>query len=226
MARALAASGCSVVLAVRDLPKAEKVATAIARAHPSAPRPKPMALDLSSLASVRAFAAEFQRRHARLGILIANAGTIFCPLALSADGYESAFATNHLGHFLLIELLRPLLAATASADGGRGGGGASDGNAPPRGRVVLLSSEAHRHPYPLASGGPVRFDRLNDPDGYSVLASYGQSKLCNLLHARCALVCVRMFGVGVGRCVFLFCSGGCFLAAFSSYVSLLPRRLR
>lgn len=172
-AAALAAAGATVVLAARDAAKTARVAEAIARAHPGAPEPAPMHLDLSSLALVRAFAADFQKRFDRLDILICNAGTVFAPLSLSKDGHESAFATNHLGHWLLVELLRPLLAKTARD----AGGGA-------RGRVVLLSSEAHRHPYPAALGGPVRFERLNDAEGYSVLASYAQSKLCNLLHAR------------------------------------------
>jgi hypothetical protein len=77
-----------------------------------------------------------------------------------------------------VELLRPTMAATARAAG-----------APSR--VVLLSSESHRHPPAAADGGPIRFERLNDAKGYSALANYGQSKLCNLLHARCG-------GRGVG----------------------------
>ncbi|GBF95671.1 hypothetical protein Rsub_08653 [Raphidocelis subcapitata] len=169
-ARALAARGCHVVLAARDVPKASRVAAAIRAAHPAA-SVEPMELDLSSLASVRAFASAFARKRRALHLLVANAGTVFAPLSMSKDGYESAFATNHLGHYLLVELLKPLLIESARAAG-----------APSR--VVVLSSEGHRHPPTPEDGGPIRFERLNDPKGYSKLAAYAQSKLCNLLFCR------------------------------------------
>jgi NAD(P)-dependent dehydrogenase (short-subunit alcohol dehydrogenase family) len=89
------------VLAARDAKKTQRVAAAIAKAHPSA-SVETLPLDLSSLASVRAFAAAFGKAHTRLDILVCNAGTVFAPLTMSADGLESAFATNHLGHWLLV----------------------------------------------------------------------------------------------------------------------------
>jgi NAD(P)-dependent dehydrogenase (short-subunit alcohol dehydrogenase family) len=83
------------------VPKASRVAAAIRAAHPAA-SVGVEELDLSSLASVRAFAAAFAKKHRALHLLVANAGTVFAPLSMSKDGYESAFATNHLGHFLLV----------------------------------------------------------------------------------------------------------------------------
>src|SRR5206468_4169290 len=79
-----------------------------------------------SLESVRAFAVEFAERHAYLNVLINNAGVMACPLARTADGWESQFATNHIGHFLLTNLLAPLLAASAPS------------------RVISVSSRGHR----------------------------------------------------------------------------------
>src|SRR4029450_8722392 len=83
-------------------------------------------LDLTSLDSVRGFAEGFRSRHHRLGILVNNAGVMATPFERTADGFELQFGTNHLGHFLLTNLLMPQLLAGAPS------------------RVVTVSSHGHR----------------------------------------------------------------------------------
>src|SRR5262245_21585084 len=107
-ARALAERGARVTLTARDTAKGEAAAEKI-RKSTGNPKVDVIALELMSLASVRAFAVEFAERYAHLNLLINNAGVMACPLARTADGWESQFATNHLGHFLLTGLLTPLL---------------------------------------------------------------------------------------------------------------------
>jgi len=130
-----------------------------------------MELDLASLSSVRAFAAAYKRTGKPLHILMCNAGIMACPYALSADKHEMQFATNHLGHFLLANLLLDNLIASAQSSGSNS-------------RIVILSSAAHFAPYKPSLGGPIRFDKIDAKEGYSEWMAYGQSKLCNVLHAR------------------------------------------
>jgi len=99
--------------------------------------------------------------------LINNAGVMFCPFQLSEDEVEMQFATNHLGHFLLTNLLIDNMKATAKSTGIEG-------------RIVNLSSVAHLHTYPKG----IQFDQLNDKKIYNDKMAYGQSKLANILHAR------------------------------------------
>ena len=128
--RALAAHGVAVTMAVRDIYKGEQAAARIRSVLPNADLPDLhldiRQLELGSLASVRAFAAGFLADHDRLDLLILNAGVMACPYMTTDDGFELQFGTNHLGHFLLAELLTPALVAAA----------------PPR--VVSLSSGGHR----------------------------------------------------------------------------------
>src|SRR5688572_20978308 len=99
-ARALAERGARVTLTARDVAKGEKAAAAI-RKSTGNDRIDVIPLELMSLDSVRAFAKEFSSRHKRLNVLLCNAGVMACPLARNAQGWESQFATNHIGHFLL-----------------------------------------------------------------------------------------------------------------------------
>ncbi|KAL5357355.1 hypothetical protein BJX96DRAFT_163030 [Aspergillus floccosus] len=125
-----------------------------------------MKCDLASLASVKSAAEEFLAQESRLDILICNAGIMATPPATSVDGYEGQFATNHLGHALLIRKLLPLL--TAAGDGGR---------------LVILSSDGHR----LHPRAGISFDALKTTQDCGFGASwmrYGQSKLANVLYAR------------------------------------------
>lgn len=154
--RALAHHGAHVVLACRDTARANG-AVARLRADVPGASAEVVALDLSMLSSVRAFATEFRSRHASLDLLVNNAGIMMTPRALTADGFELQFGTNHLGHFALTGLLLDPLLATAGS------------------RVVTLSSLAHRT-------GTMDFGNLMfEHGGYSPMAAYARSKLANLL---------------------------------------------
>ncbi len=157
-ARALAERGARVTLTARDVAKAEAAAEQI-RKSTGNHRVDVIALELTSLASIRAFAAEFAARHDRLNVLLCNAGVMACPLERTAQGWELQFATNHLGHFLLAGLLTPLLVASAPS------------------RVVSVSSRGHRF-------SPVVFDDLHfERRPYDKWAAYGQAKTANVLFA-------------------------------------------
>jgi NAD(P)-dependent dehydrogenase (short-subunit alcohol dehydrogenase family) len=157
-ARALAAAGAEVTLGVRSVEKGEGVARDI-RASAARGSVRVAALDLADFASVRRFADAFLARSVPLHVLVNNAGIMACPLARTAEGFESQFATNHLGHFLLAARLAPALRAAK------------------RSRVVSLSSTGHR-----LSGivfEDVHFERRD----YHKWLAYGQSKTANALFA-------------------------------------------
>ncbi|KMT16356.1 hypothetical protein BVRB_3g055030 [Beta vulgaris subsp. vulgaris] len=163
--RVLALRGVHVVMGVRNMVAGREVKDKIVQELPNA-RIDAMELDLSSMASVRKFASEYSSSKRPLNLLINNAGVMATPFILSKDNMELQFATNHLGHFLLTHLLLDTMKKTARESGREG-------------RIVNVSSEAHRFAY---SEG-IRFDKLNDPSGYSSWRAYGQSKLANVLHA-------------------------------------------
>ncbi|XP_077213240.1 NAD(P)-binding Rossmann-fold superfamily protein [Tasmannia lanceolata] len=164
-ARVLALRGAHVVIAARNIEAANDTKQFIVNGNKAA-RVDVLKLDLSSLKSVRAFVAEFNALDIPLNILINNAGVMFCPYQLSEDGIEMQFATNHLGHFLLTDLLLEKMKNTARVTGTEG-------------RIVNLSSIAHVHTYEEV----IRFDNLNDQSGYNDKKAYGQSKLANISHA-------------------------------------------
>ncbi|WP_199044057.1 oxidoreductase [Glycomyces salinus] len=151
-ARALAAKGAHVVMAVRNEAKARAAAAEISDAHPGADL-EIRHLDLLDLDSVTAFASDFG---GRVDTLINNAGIMAPPRRLSPQGHESQFATNHLGHFALTGLLLPRI---------------EQGRDP---RVVTVSSLAHGH-------GKIHFDDLTGERRYSSTGYYGQSKFANML---------------------------------------------
>jgi NAD(P)-dependent dehydrogenase (short-subunit alcohol dehydrogenase family) len=153
--RVLAAKGATVIMACRNLEKANPKADEIRAAHPGADVDV-MQLDLSNLDSVRQFTQAFRARHARLDLLINNAGIMVPPYGKTAQGFETQFGVNHLGHFALTGLLIDLLVET------------------PGSRIVNVSSVAHYM-------GAIRFSDLNWEKGYKAQAAYGQSKLANLL---------------------------------------------
>ncbi|MGW4531014.1 SDR family NAD(P)-dependent oxidoreductase [Nocardia sp. NPDC004340] len=155
-AAALAAKGARVVLAVRDLDKGKAAADRITAATPAATL-ELRRLDLGSLTSVRAAAAELKAAHPRIDLLINNAGVMYPPKQTTADGFELQFGTNHLGHFALTGLLLDTLLPT------------------PGSRVVTVSSIGHR------IRAAIHFDDLNFDKHYNRVAAYGQSKLANLL---------------------------------------------
>jgi NAD(P)-dependent dehydrogenase (short-subunit alcohol dehydrogenase family) len=151
-ARVLAEHGATVVLACRDTAKGEAAAARMAGPGPVSVQ----ALDLGSLASVRAAASEIHSRHQRLDLLINNAGLMMPPHGTTTDGFELQFGTNHLGHFALTGLLLDLLLPVAGS------------------RVVTVSSNMHR-------AGRMNFADLQSTQRYRRVAAYGQSKLANLL---------------------------------------------
>jgi NAD(P)-dependent dehydrogenase (short-subunit alcohol dehydrogenase family) len=154
-ARVLAAHGATVVLAGRDPSRTAAAAADIARQQPDA-LVQTAELDLASLESIRAAAADLAARFPRLDLLINNAGVMFTPYRLTKDGYELQFGTNHLGHFALTGLLmNSLLAAHGS-------------------RVVTLSSNGHR-------AGRMNFADLQWTRHYNRYSAYSRSKLSNLL---------------------------------------------
>jgi len=155
-ARAMAAAGGRVVLAVRDAAKGEAALASIRAAVPDATIEFAI-LDLASLASVRACASDLSQRADTIDVLINNAGVMYTPFERTADGFEMQFGTNHVGHFLFTNLLVPALLAAAPA------------------RIVNLSSGGHR-------GSDIIWD---DPNfarrPYDKFESYGQSKTANIL---------------------------------------------
>ncbi len=149
-ARALASRGARVVGAARDLGKARRATAAI-------PSLDVVELDLASLASVRACADALVTEGKPFDILVANAGVMATPFGRTVDGFETQFGTNHLGHFVLVNRLAPLLR--------RGG------------RVVALSSGGHRV-------GDVDLDDPNfERTPYNAMNAYGRSKTVNVLFA-------------------------------------------
>ena len=145
-ASALAAAGARVVLAVRNTAKGQEAAAAM----PAPKAPEVRDLDLASLDSVRAFAAGWD---GGIDLLINNAGVMVPPLARTAEGFESQFGVNHLGHFTLTNLLLPRIT----------------------GRVVTVSSG-------VSQAGRIDFADLNwERKPYRAWRAYAQSKLANLL---------------------------------------------
>lgn len=163
--RILAFRGVHVVMAVRNVKNCIDIKESILKEIPAA-KIDVFELDLSSLASVRKFAADFNSSGLPLNILINNAGLMATPFMLSQDNIELQFATNHLGHFLLTNLLLETMKKTVR-------------ECNQDGRIVIVSSEAHRFAY---SEG-IRFDKINNESEYSSYFAYGQSKLANILHA-------------------------------------------
>ncbi|MFF4160272.1 oxidoreductase [Streptomyces sp. NPDC001678] len=151
--RALARQGAHVVLAVRDEDRGRRAAEDIVAGQPDASL-EVRHLDLADLDSVRSFADRMHADHAKIDVLINNAGVMAPPRTLSAQGHELQFACNHLGHFALTGLLLDLLTA---------------GDAP---RVVTVSSVNHRK-------GRMYFDDLTGERRYSPMGFYNQSKFAN-----------------------------------------------
>jgi len=163
-AQQLARQGACVIMACRRTDAAQAAAQEILRTLPSA-RVEPMHLDLGSMASVHAFADTLGKTHHALQGLINNAGIMNPPLTRTADGFESQFGTNHLGHFLLTARLLDSLRAGAPS------------------RIVNVASLYHVH----ARGrvGAIHFEDPNyEERRYDGWEAYAQSKLANVLHAR------------------------------------------
>lgn len=153
-ARVLAGRGGRVLLGCRSAEKASAARSQIRALHPKAEL-ELLPLDLGCLQSVRDAAAAVAQEE-RLDLLINNAGIMIPPREETADGFESQFGVNHLGHFALTGLLLPKLRAT------------------PRSRIVTVSSTAHK-------AGKIDFEDVHATSGYSRQGRYSMSKLANLL---------------------------------------------
>src|ERR671935_479990 len=151
----LARLGATVVLLCRDAERCARAREEVRRESGN-DKVTTVALDLASLASVREAAAEVARRFAAVHVLVNNAGVNRVRRAVSADGFEMTFAVNHLGPFLLTNLLVPLLRAGAPA------------------RVVTVTSRFERW-------GRIHFDDLQLARRYGATRAYTQSKLANVL---------------------------------------------
>lgn len=153
-ARALASHGAHVVGTARDLAKARK---ALAEAGLDLASVELVELDLADLASVRRASAQLRGEGQALDLVIANAGVMATPFGLTADGFETQFGTNHIGHFAFINRIAPLMRAGA--------------------RLVMLASSGHRF---------ANVD-LEDPNfentAYEPFLGYGRSKTANILFA-------------------------------------------
>jgi NAD(P)-dependent dehydrogenase (short-subunit alcohol dehydrogenase family) len=156
-ARALAAHGAQVVGAARDLGKAE-AATAEVRAQAANGGGLDLIeLDLADLASVRSAADALLADGRKFDVIIANAGVMACPFGKTKDGFETQFGTNHLGHFVFVNRIAPLIK--------------------PGGRLVNLASAGHRF-------SDVDLDDPNfDHTPYTEFGAYGRSKTANILFA-------------------------------------------
>jgi NAD(P)-dependent dehydrogenase (short-subunit alcohol dehydrogenase family) len=154
-ARALAAHGAHVIGAARNLDKA-RTATELVRAQAAnGGSLELIELDLASLASVRACSDALLAAAKPLDVVIANAGVMACPKGETADGFETQFGTNHLGHFVLVNRIASLLGRDS--------------------RLVNLSSAAHR-------SSDVDLDDPNfEHTPYKEYVAYGRSKTANIL---------------------------------------------
>jgi NAD(P)-dependent dehydrogenase (short-subunit alcohol dehydrogenase family) len=156
-ARALAAHGAHVVGAARDLEKAERATESVREEAANGGGLDLVELDLASLASVRACADGLNSKGEPFDLVIANAGVMACPKGETADGFETQFGTNHLGHFVFVNRIASLMK--------------------PGARLVNLSSSGHRF-------ADVDLDDPNfERTPYAEFVAYGRSKTANILFA-------------------------------------------
>lgn len=157
-ARDLAKRGARVILACRDMEKAERAVSDITGDCAGA-KVIALKLDLAYTKSICQFAESIYNTEKALHLLINNAGVAICPYQTTVDGYEMQFGVNHLGHFFLTFLLLDLLKHSAPS------------------RVINVSSRAH-------AMGKIQFDDLSGERDYHSVRAYSQSKLANVLFTR------------------------------------------
>jgi NAD(P)-dependent dehydrogenase (short-subunit alcohol dehydrogenase family) len=165
----LAAEGARLVLVARDQTRADETLAHLRERGPKQVHRAHIA-DLSRLSEIKRVGSEIAAAEPRVDVLINNAGNIFGRRALTEDGLERTFATNHVAFFVLTLLLRDHLIAAAPA------------------RIVNTASAAHR-------GEKLDFDDLQCEKGYQPQSVYGRSKLCNILFTRA--LARRLTGTGV-----------------------------
>ena len=154
----LARNGARVVMVGRNAIKTAKRVEEVRR-RSGATAVESVLCDLSSQRQIRQLAERVAAGPDRLDVLVNNAGAVFAKRTLTEDGFEATFAVNHLGPFLLTNLLLPRLTASAPA------------------RVVNVASDAHY-------GGTMDFDDLGFERGYQIMRAYARSKLANVLFTR------------------------------------------
>ncbi len=167
----LAQQGARVLITSRDAQRGAAAAAEI-RDRSGSAAVEVVALDLADLASVRRCAAEVLQHTDRLDVLVDNAGLVMSRRTETTDGFETMFGVNHLGHFLLTNLLLDRLRASAPS------------------RVVVVSSDAHKQ----ARHG-LDFDALQSERSYRPFVVYGKTKLANIYFAR--ELARRLEGTGV-----------------------------
>jgi retinol dehydrogenase 12 len=165
----LAEKGANVVVTARDTKKGAATVEEITRRHSNA-NVEAMELDFSRLDDVHVFAKAFTAKHDKLHVLVNNAGLMLDHRKSTSDGLETMFQVNHLGPFLLTNLLLDTLKASAPA------------------RIVNVASTAHK-------GGKLDFDDLQSEKGFRGMQVYGTTKLCNILFTR--ELARRLEGTGV-----------------------------
>lgn len=154
----LAKRGGKIYIACRDLKKSGNALEEI-REKAQSFKAFLLELDLASIKSIRNFSEQFHKTENKLHILINNAGVMACPRSYTKDGFEMQMGTNHLGHFMLTNLLLDLLKASAPS------------------RIVVVSSSGHKI-------SDLNKDDLMNKKSYNKIKVYGQSKLANILFAR------------------------------------------
>lgn len=161
--------GARVILACRDVEKGKRAAQAI-QEETKSDQVIVKKLNLASTESIREFADEIHSSERRLDVLLNNAGVMACPEMRTEDGFEMQLGVNHLGHFLLTNLLIDLLKKSSPS------------------RIVSVSSLGHTY-------GKINFDDLNSEKSYSSWGAYCQSKLANILFTR--ELARRLEGTGI-----------------------------
>lgn len=156
-AKALAKKNATVIMACRNLSKAEEAKGKILQSNPSA-KIETFHINTAVLQSVAKFALEFSKKFNRLDLLINNAGIMMSPFEETVDGFENQLATNYIGHFALTGRLMQLLLKTQNS------------------RIVSLSSLSYKW-------ADIQFDDLHFRKGYDKKKAYGQSKRACLVFA-------------------------------------------
>jgi retinol dehydrogenase-14 len=165
----LAAQGHHLVMVGRTPAKLDAAVARVRGESPEVPV-ESFVCDFASLADVHRLADDLLAAYPRIDVLVNNAGTVFDKRTLTVDGHEGTFAVNHLGGFLLTELLLDRLVASAPA------------------RIVTTASVGHYR-------GTMDFDDLGFEHGYQIMRAYSRSKLANVLHTR--HLAARLEGTGV-----------------------------
>jgi NAD(P)-dependent dehydrogenase (short-subunit alcohol dehydrogenase family) len=166
----LARRGARLVLVGRDPEKTRRSVDDV-KARGNSSDVTSLLCDFASQASIRKLAADYRAAHDRLDVLVNNAGAVYKSRTVTVDGIEATFAVNHLGYFLLTNLLLDLLKKSAPA------------------RIVCVASAGHYR-------GTMNFDDLGyERGGYFIMRAYGRSKLGNVLFA--AELSRRLAGTGV-----------------------------